>query len=63
MGFFDSLTEIVLSPVSAAAEVIRDVSGDNGESDGLAAIATLGVSSIVKGTAKSIVRAADKINK
>jgi len=62
MGLFDSVLEIVVSPIKVASEVVKDVSGDNGEANVGLSIMTLGASSVIKGTAKSIKNAADKLD-
>lgn len=61
MAILKGLTKIVLSPINGVAEVIKDVKGDNGESQQGLSILTIGVSSVVKGTGKAIVNGVDDI--
>jgi hypothetical protein len=61
MSLFKGLLEVALSPLNGVKEVIDDVSGNNEESEQGLAILTLGVSSLVKGTAKGIKKGTEDI--
>jgi len=63
MKLFQGITKIVLSPLAGALEVIDDISGDNTETEQGLSIITLGVSSIVKGTAKTLKNGVEDIIK
>lgn len=61
MNLFKTLTKVVLSPIKAVAEVVEDLKGDNGDSSQFASIATLGISSVVKGAAKAVAEASEEV--
>lgn len=61
MSIFKAITKLVFSPVRAIAEVVKDVSGENDEASQGLSILTGGVSSVVKGLAKSIKEASDEV--
>lgn len=54
MNILKGLTKIALSPIRGVTEIIDDISGENSESEQGISIITLGISSVVKGTAKGI---------
>jgi hypothetical protein len=54
MNLFKGIIKIATSPLRGVKEVFDDVSGDNDESAQGASILTVGVSSILKGTAKGL---------
>lgn len=58
---FNGILKIVLSPLNGVAEIIKDVKGDNSEGEQGLSILTLGISSIVKGTSKAIVKGVEQI--
>lgn len=53
MSIFKALAKIVTLPVRVIAEAADDVTNENGEGSGIAAILTLGASSAVKAVAKT----------
>ena len=55
MGILKGVTKIALSPIRGIAEIAMDLNGNNGEDKQGLSILTIGVSSVVKGTAKGIV--------
>jgi len=61
MGFFSGIGKIVASPLRGAKEVYDDVSEKNGEDSQFVSLATLGTSSVLKGTAKGIKQGIDDI--
>lgn len=61
MGLFNALTEIVAAPVRVADAIRRDLTS-NDESDAMLSIATLGMSSAVKGIGETVKKAADKLD-
>lgn len=61
MGLFNALTEIVSAPVRVADAIRRDLTS-NDESDAMLSIATLGMSSAVKGIGETVKKAADKLD-
>lgn len=61
MNIFKAITKVVLSPIKAVAEVVEDIKGDNGDDSQFASIATMGVSSLVKGAAKAVKEASDEV--
>ncbi len=63
MGIFTGLAKIALSPLKGVSEVIDDIKGDNGESSQGASILSVGISSVIKGTAKGIKKGTDEIFK
>jgi len=54
MGFLKGILQVATSPIRGLAEVIDDVSGKNSESEQGLSILTVGLSSVIKGTAKGI---------
>lgn len=48
------ITKVALSPLNGVKEVFDDITGENSESEQGVSILTVGLSSIVKGTAKGI---------
>lgn len=48
------ITKVALSPLAGMKEIIDDVAGNNSESEQGLSILTVGISSVVKGTAKGI---------
>jgi len=61
MSIFKGIAKVALSPLKGVAEVGKDLSGENGESDKGLSILTVGISSLAKGTAKGIEEGVDDI--
>lgn len=61
MSLFDSLIDLVATPVRCDGEIGKDLSSltdiKKDESDGMLAIGTLGLSSVAKGVVKSLEKA------
>lgn len=55
------ITKVALSPIRGVSELIDDIQQNNSEGETAIAIATLGISSLVKGTAKGIRDGAEEI--
>ena len=55
------ITKVALSPIRGVSELIDDAQQNNSEAETGLAIMTLGISSLVKGTAKGIKDGADDI--
>jgi len=66
MGIFKSLTTIASTPIRCLGELGKDLSSladdRKDESDGILSITTLGASSIIKGTIKSIKKAGEELD-
>lgn len=62
MGLFSALGQIVAAPIHIADTVVKDLKGDNDDVAQGASIASLGLTSVVRGIAKSIEKAADELN-
>jgi len=62
MSLFDTIGELCTAPIRVLGEVVNDFSG-NGDDEASTplAILTLGGSSVVKGLAKTIEKANDKL--
>ena len=67
MSIFKSITTLVSTPVRCLGELGKDLSSltddRKDETDGILSVATLGVSSVVKGVVKSIEKAGDELEK
>jgi len=65
MGFFDSLIDLASAPIRCADELVKDLSGKNKneEADGMLSIITCGASSVLKGVAKSVEKAAEDLDR
>lgn len=63
MSIFKAFAKIAFSPIRAVSEVVKDVSGDNDELSQALSILTLGISSVIKGLARSVEEASDEIYK
>lgn len=61
MSILKGLIKVGLSPLKGITEVFDDIPGKNGETEQGLSILTLGVSSIVKGTAKGIKKGVEDI--
>lgn len=61
MTIFKAITKIAFSPVRAVAEVVKDVAGENSDTEQGLPILTLGATSVFKGFAKSVKEAAEEI--
>jgi hypothetical protein len=61
MGILKGLLKVGLSPLNGVAEIVKDLAGANGEDKQGLSILTVGVSSVVKGTAKGVVDCVDEI--
>lgn len=66
MSLFKSLTTIASTPIRCLGEIGKDLSSltdaRKDEADGILSIATLGVSSIIKGCVKSIIKAGEELD-
>ena len=64
MGLFEAIGELATMPIRVAGEIVKDVSsiGDFDDSDGMLALFTLGGSSVVKGIAKTVEKAHNKLD-
>lgn len=66
MSIFKAITTIVSTPVRCLGELGKDLSSltdvRKDETDGILSIATVGVSSVVKGVIKSIKKAGEEID-
>lgn len=66
MSIFNSITTIVSTPIRCLGELGKDLSSltdvRKDETDGILAIATVGVSSVVKGVVKSIKKAGEELD-
>lgn len=63
MGFLGAITKIAASPIKAIAEVVDDVSGQNGDDGVFLSIATLGIGPAVRGIAKAVKEASEEVFK
>lgn len=67
MGLFNALVDIASTPVRCIGELGKDLSSltdvKKDESDGMLAIGTLGLSSVVKGVVKSLEKAGEDLEK
>lgn len=67
MGLFNALIDIVSTPIRCVGELGKDLSSltdiKKDESDGMLAIATLGLSSVAKGVVKSLEKAGKDLDK
>jgi hypothetical protein len=61
MKLLTGLLKIGLSPLKGIAEVVDDLSGNNSDAEQGLSVLTLGTSSVIKGTVKSIKRGVDDI--
>lgn len=61
MNILKGITKIVLSPIKAVTEIVDDIKGENGDDSQFVAIATTGVSSLIKGLAKGIKEGSEDI--
>ena len=61
MSIFKGIAKIALSPLRGVKEIVDDISDKNGEAEGGLSILTLGVSSIIKGTAKGLKKGVEDI--
>jgi hypothetical protein len=66
MSIFKALTTLATTPIRCLGEVGKDLSTltdpRKDESDGILSMATLGVSSVVKGVVKSIKKAGEELD-
>lgn len=66
MSLFKSLTTIATTPIRCLGELGKDLSSltdiRKDESDGILSIATLGISSVIKGVVKSIKKAGEELD-
>ena len=66
MSIFKAITTIVSTPIRCLEEIGKDLSTltdpRKDETDGILSIATLGVSSVVKGVVKSIKKAGEELD-
>lgn len=62
MSLFDAIGELCTMPVRCLGQVVDDFTGSDSETDAPLAILTLGGSSIVKGIAKTIEKANDRLD-
>ena len=63
MGLFDAIGELCSMPVRCLVEIVDDFTGNNDDEVATPlAILTLGGSSVVKGIAKTIEKANDKLD-
>lgn len=66
MSIFKAITTIVSTPVRCLGELGKDLSSltnvRKDETDGILAISTVGVSSVVKGVIKSIKKAGEELD-
>lgn len=63
MGLFDAIGELCTMPVRCLGEVVNDFTGNNdNEMDTPLAILTMGGSSLIKGVAKTIEKANDRLD-
>jgi hypothetical protein len=67
MGLFNALIDIASTPIRCVGELGKDLSSltdiRKDESDGVLAIATLGLSSVTKGVVKSLEKAGKDLDK
>lgn len=67
MGLFNALIDIASTPIRCVGELGKDLSSltdiRKDESDGMLAIATLGLSSVAKGVVKSLEKAGKDLDK
>jgi hypothetical protein len=67
MGLFNALIDIASTPIRCVGELGKDLSSltdiKKDESDGMLAIATLGLSSVAKGVVKSLEKAGEDLEK
>lgn len=67
MSLFKALVDIASTPVRCVGEIGKDLSSltdvKKDESDGMLAIGTLGLSSVVKGVVKSLEKAGKDLDK
>lgn len=67
MSLFDSLVDLVATPVRCVGELGKDLSSltdiKKDEADGMLAIGTLGLSSVAKGVVKSLEKAGKDLDK
>ena len=61
MSFLKGLTKLVSFPIKAVAEIVDDLSANNSDESMVVSLATLGISSVVKGTAKAVKEASEEI--
>ena len=55
------VTKVAISPLRGVSEAIDDISGSNSDEEQVIAISSLGLSSLVKGTAKGVKSGCDDI--
>ena len=67
MSLFDSLVDLVATPVRCVGEIGKDLSSltdvKKDEADGMLSLGTLGLSSVVKGVVKSLEKAGEDLDK
>ena len=67
MSLVDSLVDLVATPVRCVGEIGKDLSSltdvKKDEADGMLALGTLGLSSVVKGAVKSLEKAGEDLDK
>lgn len=65
MGILSALADIASAPIRCADELVKDLTGNNKneEADGMLSILTCGASSVLKGVAKSVEKAAKDLDK
>lgn len=67
MGLFNALIDIASTPVRCVGEIGKDLSSltdiKKDEADGMLAIGTLGLSSVIKGVVKSLEKAGEDLEK
>lgn len=67
MGLFNALIDIASTPIRCVGELGKDLSSltdlKKDEADGMLAIGTLGLSSVVKGVVKSLEKAGKDLEK
>lgn len=66
MGLLTAIIKIASTPIICANEIVKDVSGKNDgpyeSSNAGLSICTLGISSIIKGVAKTVEKAAEELD-
>lgn len=61
MGLFSAVGKIVASPIIVADTIVKDIKGTKGEAAQVCAIGSCGLTSVVRGIAKSVEKAADEL--
>lgn len=67
MSIFKAITTLATTPIRCVGELGKDLSSltddRKDETDGILSVATLGVSSVIKGIVKSIEKAGEELDK